>query len=319
MLLVTGATGFLGSRIANMLSGEGHKVRCTGHPDDPVGRIPGEYVPCDLLDEKTTQKAVEGVTAVFHVAAMVTFQPSLYDMQMQVNVEGTRILLEAAQKAGVKRFVYTSTVNTLGIPPEGELGDENTPFNWQPWRLGYMDSKHAAEKLVLASDLDVVCALPVTMFGPGDVFFNAGSYIKESARGRAILAPPGGTTVAHVDDVAYGHWLAYEKGKPGERYILGGDPLNYMEILTMIAEELGRRPPIATAPGFLLRWIGRQSDRLRRHLRIPIQLSEGLMVAGSSHLYYSHKKAERELGYTARPAHEAIRDAVDWYREKGMI
>jgi dihydroflavonol-4-reductase len=319
MLLVTGATGFLGSRIAKMLSEEGHQVRCTGHPNDPVGRIPGDYLPCDLLDEKTTQKAAEGVTAVFHVAAMVTFQPSLYDKQMQVNVEGTRILLRAAEKAGVKRFVYTSTVNTLGIPPKGELGDENTPFNWQPWHLGYMDSKHAAEKLVLDSDLDVVCALPVTMFGPGDVFFNAGSYIKESAKGRAILAPPGGTTVAHVDDVAHGHWLVYKKGKPGERYILGGQPQSYMEILTIIAEELGRRPPLATVPGFLLRWAGRQSDRLRNHLRIPIQLSEGLMVAGSSHLYYSTEKAERELGYQHRPVREAIRDAVNWYRQKGMI
>jgi len=319
MLLVTGATGFLGSRIAKMLAEEGHKLRCTGHPDDPAGRIPGEYVPCNLLDEKTTQKTLEGVTAVFHAAAMVTFQPSLYEKQMQVNVEGTRILLRACERAGVQRFVYTSTVNTLGIPPKGERGDEDTEFNWQPWHLGYMDSKHAAEKLVLSSDLDVVCALPVTMFGPGDVFFNAGSYIKESAKGRAILAPPGGTTVAHVDDVAQGHRLVYKKGKRGERYILGGDPLSYMEILTMIAEELGRRPPIATAPGFLLRWAGRLSDRLRKSLRIPIQLSEGLMVAGSSHLYYSHKKAERDLGYTARPARQAISDAVNWYRRKGMI
>ena len=302
-----------------MLSENGQKLRCTGHPNDPAGDIPGEYLPCDLLDEKTTQKAVQGVTAVFHVAAMVTFQPSLYDKQMQVNVEGTRILLEAAKKAGVKRFVYTSTVNVLGIPPEGELGDENTEFNWQPHKLGYMDSKHAAEKLVLDSGLDVVCALPVTMFGPGDVFFNAGTYIKESAKGRAILAPPGGTTVAHVDDVAFGHWLAYEKGKPGERYILGGEPLSYMRILTMIAEELGRRPPLAKAPGFILRFIGRQSDRLRNLLRIPIPLSEGVAVAGSSHLYYSHKKAERELSYSARPARQAIRDAVEWYREKGMI
>jgi dihydroflavonol-4-reductase len=319
MLLVTGATGFLGSRIAKMLAEDGHKLRCTGHPNDPLGDIPGEYVPCDLLDKNTTQKAVEGATAVFHVAAMVTFLPSLYDKQMRVNVEGTRILLQAAQKAGVKRFVYTSTVNTLGIPPEGELGDENTEFNWQPWRLGYMDSKHAAEKLVLDSGLDAVCALPVTMFGPGDVFFNAGSYIKESAKGRAILAPPGGTTVAHVDDVARGHWLAYKQGKPGERYILGGEPLSYMEILTIIAKVLGRRPPIATAPGFILRFLGRQSDRLRNHLRIPIPLTEGVAVAASSHLYYTHKKAERELGYSARPARQAIRDAVNWYRVKGMI
>ncbi len=319
MLLVTGATGFLGSRIVRMLCADGHRVRATGHPDDPAFEMPGEYIPGDLLDQKTIDKILEGVSSVFHVAGLVTFRPDLYDKQMQVNVEGTRILLEASGKAGVQRFVYTSTVNTLGIPPEGELGDENTAFNWEPWRLGYMDSKRAAEKLVLQSGLDSVCVLPVTMFGPGDVFFNAGSYIRESARGRAILAPPGGTTVAHVDDVARGHWLAFQKGKRAERYILGGEPKSYMEILTMIAEELGRRPPLGTAPGFLLRFLGRQSDRLRKYLRIPIQLSEGLMVAGNSHLYYSTEKAERELGYQYRPAREAIRDAVDWYREKEML
>ena len=119
MPLVTGATGFLGSRISKMLCEDGHRVRATGHPDDPVSDLECEYLPCDLLDEKTTEKALEGVTTVFHVAAMVTFQPAHYDKQMQVNVEGTRILLRASKKAGVERFVYTSTINTLGIPPEG--------------------------------------------------------------------------------------------------------------------------------------------------------------------------------------------------------
>jgi dihydroflavonol-4-reductase len=319
MLLVTGATGFLGSRVVKLLLEDGYRVRATGHPDDPVGDLACEYLPCDLLDEKTTAKALDGVSSVFHVAALVTFRPDLYEKQMRVNVQGTRILLEASREAGIERFVYTSTVNTLGVPPEGEVGDESTVFNWEPYRLGYMDSKHAAEKLVLESGLDAVCVLPVTMFGPGDVFFNAGTYIRETARGRALLAPPGGTTVAHVDDVARGHWLAHQKGKRGERYILGGEPQSYLEIFNMIAEELGRRPPLGSAPAFLLRWAGRQSDRLRKHLRIPVPLSEGLMVAGCSHLYYSSQKAGQELGYRFRPARQAIRDAVNWYREKGMI
>lgn len=319
MLLVTGATGFLGSRIVKMLCAEGRRVRATGRPGDPRGELACEYLPCDLLDERTTQKALEGVSSIFHVAALVTFRPDLYDKQLRVNVEGTRILLRACEKAGVRRLVYTSTVNTLGIPPRGEIGNEDTAFNWEPYRLGYMDSKRAAEKLVLDSGLDVVCVLPATMFGPGDVFFNAGSYIRASSRGRAVLAPPGGTTVAHVDDVARGHWLAHQHGQPGQRYILGGEPLSYMDILTMIAGELGRRPPLGTFPAFLLRCVGRQSDRLRKHLRIPIPMSEGLAVAASSRLYYSHKKAERELGYQARPAREAIRDAVNWYRERNLL
>ncbi|MBI5477410.1 MAG: NAD-dependent epimerase/dehydratase family protein [Deltaproteobacteria bacterium] len=322
--LVTGATGFLGGRIARLLREAGHEVRTTGRPGDPTDALDGlgcSFVPCDLLDGDATRRAVQGIEVVFHVAAMVTFDPSLYERQVRVNVEGTRLLLDAARAARVRRFVHTSTVNTLGIPPAGTVGDESTAFDWGRWHLGYMDSKKAAEDLVLAAaraDLDAVCVLPGTMFGPGDRFFSAGTYVREGARGRLVLAPPGGTTVVHVDDVARGHLLALERGQRGSRYELGGDPVSYRTLFTWIAEEVGRPPPRATLPATALRLGGRAGDALRA-LGLPLPFSEGLAVAGCAELYYSSARAARELGYAWRPAREGVRDAVAWYRERGLL
>jgi dihydroflavonol-4-reductase len=322
--LVTGATGFVGSRVARLLREAGHEVRTTGRPGDPTDGLDGlgcAHLACDLLDAEATRAAVRGVEAVFHVAAMVTFDPALYERQMRVNVEGTRLLLDAARAEGVRRVVYTSTVSTLGIPAAGTRGDESTPFDWGRWHLGYMDSKKAAEDVVLAAaagGLDAVCVLPGTMFGPGDRFFSAGTFVREGARGRLVLAPPGGTTVVHVDDVARGHLLALERGRRGARYVLGGEAVSYRALFTWIAEEVGRPPPRATLPALALRLGGRAGDLLRG-LGLPLPFSEGLAVAGSVELYYSSALAERELEYAYRPAREGIRDAVAWYRERGLL
>ncbi|MFH2006040.1 MAG: NAD-dependent epimerase/dehydratase family protein [bacterium] len=320
-VLVTGATGFVGGRVARLLCAEGHDVRATGLPGDPTDVLESldcDYRAADLLDGVVIDELVQGVEAVFHVAALVTFDPRRYDKQWQVNVGGTQLLLDAAGRAGVGRFVYTSTVNTLGIPALGQVGDEDTPFDWARWGLGYMDSKRAAEESVLAHELDTVCVLPGTMFGPGDIFFSAGTYIREAARGRLVLAPPGGTTVAHVDDVAQGHLLALERGRPGARYALGGDHLSYETLYRVINEELGRPGPYGVIPESLLRFTGRQSDGLRR-LGLAIPWSEGLAVAGSAPLYYSSRLAESELGYRPRPAIDGIREAIAWYRQRRMI
>jgi dihydroflavonol-4-reductase len=223
--------------------------------------------------------------------------------------------------------VHTSTVNTLGVPPRGSVGDEDTPFDWQRYRLGYMDSKRAAESLVLDAanaegGLDCVCALPGTFFGPGDVNENASSYIMvvHRLRGR-WLALPGGTSVVHVDDVARGHLLALERGRRGERYILGGEPVSYAELNTFIAEALGRgrhRQGLVMPAWPLLR-LGRASSWLRERARLPLPLTEGLVVAGCVKLYYSSDKAARELGWSFRPWREAIRDAVAWLRQTGRL
>lgn len=324
-VLVTGSTGFLGGRLVRLLCSEGFEVRAGGLPGDDTRLIDDlacEQAPFDLMDRDGTVRAVQGADTVFHVAALVAVRPGIYETQMKVNVESTRNLVEAALAAGVKRFVHTSTVNTLGIPPEGQFGDESTPFNWGPYRMGYMDSKRASEQVVLQAvqrGLDAVCVLPVTLFGPGDINFSAGTYVREAAKFRLLAAPPGGTDVAHVDDVAHGHLLAFERGQRGGRYILGGEHVPYRTLFRWIAEDVGCPAPLGTLPqGFVL-GLGIASDRLRDRLKLPVPFSEGLAVAGCSNLYYSCGRAQRELGYRFRPARQAVRDAVRWYRKEKMI
>lgn len=323
-VLVTGATGFVGGRLTRLLCLAGFDVRASGHPSDPtvdLDRLGCEQRPVDLLDAEGVSRLCEGAEAVFHVAALVTFQPRLYRRQWQVNVHGTRNVIAACRAHGVRRLVYTSTINTLGIPPRATVGDEDTPYNWQPYGLGYMDSKRAAEALVVeaaATGLDAVCVLPSTMFGPGDWFFSAGTYVREAARGRLLLAPPGGTTVAHVDDVAAGHLAALERGRSGSRYVLGGDHLSYETLYRIINEAVGRPGPFGVIPARLLRWGGRLADGVRR-LGVPIEASEGLAVAGCAALYYDSGRARRELGYSPRPAIAGIHEAVAWYQGENLI
>ena len=326
-VLVTGVSGFLGSRLARLLCQQGHQVRGTYRPGDALEVLRGlsvEAVACDVLDEAGTRRAVRGMEAAFHVAAMVSFEPARYWQQQRVNVQGTQIMLDACQAAGVSRLVYTSTVNTLGAPRRGQQGNEGTPFDWAPWRLGYMDSKKAAEDRVThlglaPGGMDALSVLPGTFFGPGDINHNAGQYILQSARGRLQVAPPGGTSVVHVDDVARGHLLALERGQRGGRYILGGENLTYHQLFSMIARALGQTPPRWTLPGGVMEAAGRASDWLRSRTGAPLPLSAGLTRAASVRLFYASDHARRELGYAFRPASEAIHDAVAWYAREGAL
>jgi dihydroflavonol-4-reductase len=327
MAVVTGGSGMLGSRIARLLVERGARVRVTYRPGDSVqalGDLPVEHRPADILDGEAVAAAIEGAEVVFHTAALVSFKPALYARQMEVNVEGTRNLLAAAARAAVRRVVHTSTINTLGIPPAGTVGDEETPFNWTEHRLGYMDSKRAAEELALETARqpdgpDVVAALPGTFFGPGDVNLNAASYVRVVARSPLVVfAPPGGTTVAHVDDVAAGHLLALERGRRGGRYVLGGEPMSYRSLLLGIARALGRRRRVVVVPEEVLRGAGRVAAWLgERGLSAP--LTPGMTAAICSKLYYSSRKAVSELGWSFRPADEALADSVGWCRGQGLL
>lgn len=323
--LVTGVSGFLGARLARLLCEEGHRVRGTYRPGDEtrvLRELDIEAVACDVLDLGGTRRAVQGVEAVFHVAGHVSFEPSHYWQQMRVNVDGTRVMLDACQEAGVERVVHTSTVSALGAPRRGQVGHEGTPFDWGPWRLGYMDSKKAAEDLVTDrahQGMDALSVLPGTFFGPGDVNINAGQYVMQGARGVLRAAPPGGTSVVHVDDVAQGHLLALLRGQRGGRYVLGGENLTYRRLFTIIAEAVDQPPPAVTLPKTLLGAAGLASDWLRSRTGAPLPLTAGLCRAACSELFYSSDHARRELGYSFRPAHEAIEDAVRWYADEGLL
>lgn len=318
--LVTGGSGHLGSRLVRKLLERGAQVRVSYRPGDrslAIDDLPQvEHRPADLLDPEAIKHAVEGVDVVFHTAAMVVFKPKFYDLQMRTNVEGTQNFLDAAREAGVRRFVHTSSVSSLGFPQKGCVGDEDTPYNWAPFKLGYNDSKRASEALVIeaAKDLDTVVLQPGTMFGPGDFNFNASTYMQVIERGPLVFAPPGGTCVVHVDDAAEGHLLAFEKGKRGERYVLGGEPLRLHELFTLVEAELKSGHKIRRMPRWVLLGAGRLGS-FARALKIPVPLTHGLALAVAEHLAYSSAKAQRELGWTYRPAKETLSEAVRWYLE----
>ncbi len=322
--VVTGASGMVGANLAEALVAAGGRVRVSYRPGDATRALDGlvvDHAPCELLDAGALARVFAGAEVVFHAGAMVSFDPGVLEMQMRVNVEGTRNVLWAARRAGVRRVVTTTTVNTRGVPPPGTLGDENTPFDWAPYRLGYMDSKHRAEQLTLAAareGQDALCVLPGTMFGPRDVNRNAGGYIFAIARWPVLVAPPGGTTVAHVGDVVQGHIRAAELGRPGARYILGGLPMSYLALYRLIAGELKRPIPVAALPSRPILLAGRLASALRS-CGLSVPFNAGVARAACAPLYYSSALAERELGFRARPPVEAIRDAIKWYRTQGAL
>lgn len=324
-VLVTGASGHLGGRVVRALLAAGYAVRATHRPGDPDTALEGltcERAPADLLDPGALAEVARDMDAVCHVAAWVTFRPTHYGAQWTVNVGGTLNLLAAAREAGVRRFVHTATVNTLGIPAPGTLGDEHTPFDWARYHLGYMDSKRAAETEALAanrSGFETLSVNPVTLFGPGDALGSAGTYLLQADRGRLLLAPPGGTCIAHVDDVARGVRLALERAQPGSRTVLGGEAVPYGVLYRWCNEEVGRPGPLATLPATPLRLAGRLADRLRRAGGPALPWSEGLAVAATSPLYYSAVRASRTLGYRSRPARQAVAEHAAWLRDRHRL
>jgi len=234
-------------------------------------------------------------------------------------------LLRAAADAGVERIVYTSSVATLGIGADGRLADETTPSTLADMIGHYKRSKYLAEQavreLIGREGLPAVIVNPSAPIGPGDVRPTpTGRIVLDGAKGRIPAYVDTGLNVVHVDDVAAGHLLAHERGVVGERYVLGGENLSLGEILELIASHAGRRPPRLRLPARLLVPMAYLSELAARVGRggEPLLTVDGLRMA-RKRMHYSSAKAERELGYRSRPAADAVRDALDWYRRHGYL
>jgi dihydroflavonol-4-reductase len=241
----------------------------------------------------------------------------------RANVEGTRLLMEAALAEGVSAIVYTSSVATLGIVGDGTPSDENTPSSLGDMIGPYKRSKFMAEEvvreLIRQRGLPAVIVNPSTPVGPGDVKPTpTGRMILEAASGKMPAFVDTGLNIVHVDDVAAGHLLAEERGASGERYILGGEDLTLAEILRRIAVLTGRKPPTISVPIPAI-WplaIGAEVWASLTGTE-PFVTRDGLRMAKKK-MFFSSAKAERVLGYRARPAQEALADAVAWFRQTGM-
>ena len=327
-VLVTGATGFVGSAVARALLAEGEAVRVFARPESNRQNISDLDVTVaegDLNDPQSLLSAVSGCSAVFHVAADYRLWTRNPDEMIKTNVQGSQALVEAAQGAGVERIIYTSSVATLGINADGVPGDEETPVTLDHMIGIYKRSKFLAEeavqKLIREDGAPVVIVNPSPPVGPRDIKPTpTGRMIAEAAAGRMPAFVDTGLNVAHVDDVAAGHLLAWRKGKIGARYVLGGDNMSLAEILKEIAQICGRKPPTIRIPHGAIMPIAHIAELWTRLTggSEPFVTVDGVKMARKK-MYFASDKAKRDLGYQSRPAREAFVDAVAWFRENGYL
>jgi dihydroflavonol-4-reductase len=325
-VLVTGASGFVGSAVARLLAASGFRVRALVRPTSPVAHLAGhdvEFIRGDLRDAESVRPAMRGVRALFHVAADYRLWAPDPDEIVRNNLTSTRTVMEEAKHAGVERVVYTSSVATLTCSPKGEIADETVPLHESAAIGAYKRSKVAAERQVetmVREGLPAVIVNPSTPIGPSDVKPTpTGRIIVEAAAGRMPAFVDTGLNMVHVDDVAAGHLQAFERGRIGERYILGGQNASLSEILAAIARHMGRRPPRIRIPRSAIMPVAVMAEAVaRRTGREPFVTVDGLRMS-KNRMFFTAAKAERELGYTARPYAEGISDAIEWFRQAGYL
>jgi len=320
--LVTGATGFVGSAVARRLLRDGHRVRVLARAGSDRRNLQGldvEVVEGDLTKPSTLLPACEGCDALFHVAADYRLWAPDPSELYRSNVDGTRAILEAAKRVGVPRIVYTSSVATLGIPKDGSPGSETTPVSVDDMIGHYKRSKFLAEeeaRKFAADGLSIVIVNPSTPIGPYDIKPTpTGRVVRDAMAGKVPAYVDTGLNIVHVDDVAEGHWLAFERGVVGERYVLGGFDMSLREVLTEIADIAGRSPPKIRLPHAVVMPIAYVSEAWARLTGMnPIATVEEVRMS-KKRMFFTSEKARRELGYTARPARLALEDAVRWFRQ----
>lgn len=327
MILVTGATGFVGSAIVRLLLARGEGVRALARPESDRSNLAGldvETAEGDLLDPASLEQAVKGCAGLYHVAADYRLWTRHPEQMMAANIEGSRVILRAAAASGVRRIVYTSSVATLGIVKGGD-GDEDTPVSIDNMIGVYKRSKYWAEEavreLIVEEGVPAVIVNPSTPIGPRDIKPTpTGRMIVEAASGRMPAFVDTGLNIVHVDDVAAGHLLAYDKGAIGERYVLGGENMELSEILAEIARITNRKAPTLKIPHNLILPLGYIAETWTRLSggTEPFVTVDGVKMARKK-MFFSSAKAKRDLGYTSRPATEALADAVQWFRDSGYL
>ena len=294
-------------------------------PSSPRTNLNAADVVCegDLRDRASLAAALKGARYLFHAAADYRLWARDPEEIRRSNVEGTRLIMEEALSAGVERIVYTSSVATLKLT-DGASATEDNPLADGEGIGVYKRSKVAAERLVEAmiqrDGLPAVIVNPSTPIGPRDVRPTpTGRIIVEAASGRMPAFVDTGLNLAHVDDVAAGHIAALERGKIGERYILGGDNVFLADMLADIARLVGRRPPTVKLPRTMLYPIAYGAEALARLRGVePFITMDGLRMA-RHHMFFDNSKARRELGYVSRPYVEGLADAIAWFRAHGHL
>ncbi len=320
--LVTGATGFVGAAVTRKLLAKGYAVRAmtrAGSDQRNLADLDVELAVGDLRDPDSLIKAMHGTRLLFHVAADYRLWVPDPGAMYETNVEGTRQLMRAAMNAGVERIVYTSSVATLGIPPDGQPGCEATPTSIENMVGPYKRSKFMAEEVVRGlaetEHCPVVIVNPSTPIGPGDIKPTpTGRVILDAVNGRIPAFVDTGLNIVHVDDVADGHLLALEKGRIGEHYILGSEDMSLEILLGQVAQLVGRRPPRIRIPLPLAMGVAHITEAWARMSGGEPQVTLDAVRMARKKMYFSSDKAKQALDYRPRSAELAIADAVAWFQ-----
>jgi dihydroflavonol-4-reductase len=323
--LVTGGTGFIGSSVVRTLLARGDDVRVLARPNADrrnLDGLPVEIVAGDVRDAASLDRAASGCRRVFHVAAIYSFwaPEALFEA---INVEGTRNVLDAAARAGVETVVHTSSVAALGTAPRGSVVDEATPVDSEQIVGAYKQSKYRAERVALEAarrGARIVVVNPSFPVGPGDVKPTpTGRVVVDFLNGRMPAFVDTGMNVVDVRDVALGHVLAAERGRSGERYILGGENMSMRGLLQELAAVSGRRAPRVRLPYAPILAVAGLSEAWSRVTGREPRLTRDTLRMSRHTMYYSSEKAARELGLPRTPVATALRDAVAWFAENGYV
>ena len=326
-MLITGASGFVGSALVRAFLSAGYAVRALVRATSRRDNLAGLDVECvegDIREPAAMLRATAAARYVVHAAADYRLWARNSGAIMRINVEGTRAVMEAALSSGVERVVHTSSVATLVPNADGQPADETCRLGQAAAIGAYKRSKVMAERLVEAMiesrGLPAVIVHPSTPIGPRDIRPTpTGRMVLAAAAGRMPAYVDTGLNLVHVDDVAHGHVLALERGAAGQRYILGGENVMLAEMLREVALLTGRRPPrhrLPRAPLYPLAAIAQAMASVTN--REPLLTLDGLRMS-RSRMFFSSAKAERELGYRARPYVDGLRDAIDWFRAAGAL
>ena len=318
---VTGATGFVGAHVARKLVERGDRVVALVRPSSNLAllrELPVQTVTGDLRDIDSLIAPMRRIDELYHVAADYRLWARDPREIYRNNVEGTRNILEAAARRQVPKVVYTSTVGCLGLPENGSAGDENTPVSRDELVGAYKKSKYDAEQVALeyaSRGLSVVIVNPSTPVGPGDIKPTpTGKMIADFLRGRMPAYVDTGLNLVAVEDVADGHLLAAEKGRVGEKYILGNRNLTLREIFALLADITGRRPPSVRIPHWVALTASACDTALSRMRGVEPSIPLEAVLISRKRMFFSARKAVDELGFPQSPVEDALARAVGWFR-----
>ncbi|MCA8965063.1 MAG: NAD-dependent epimerase/dehydratase family protein [Planctomycetes bacterium] len=315
LCFVTGATGFLGRHLVPALAAR-FRLRLLVRPGQRLDDLPGddhELLPGRLGEQATMASGVRDADCVVHLAALVSFRPRDRAAMHDVNVAATAQLAAAAREAGVRRFLHTSTISAVACRDRPEAVDETATYNFGPLHIGYCDTKFAAEQAVLAEvarGLDAVIVNPPSMYGAGDRRKGDGSLLTSVVSGQLRWAPPGGVNVASVQSVCRGMLQALDRGRSGERYILGGENLTGSQLLQRIAQLAGRPAPRHVLPRMLVQLAAGARRLQELSFGTDSPLTSEILKLATRFVFVSSAKAEHELGYRCETVDDGIRAAL---------